>query len=140
VVAHVVLVVDLAVEELDAQRDALPFGVRSDLAEGPGAVLEPLRVRHPPAVSREADEVGDLRLGREVDALREGVEDRPVVLDTVQAFLDRDRAPERAERAHEAVLPDDGPVLRLEEVDALVADPRGVAAQLVERHLAEAPA
>ena len=137
VVAHVVLVVDLAVEQLHLEDHAGLLRRGDDLPEGLDAVLHPGLAVDAAAVAREADDVLPALLGRgldrRVDRLQRGV----VELGVAEAVGQRMRA---GHRADQAVLLERREVGGREQVDADQAHPLRRGAEVVQRDLAVAPA
>ena len=63
-IAHVILVIDLAVEQFHNDIDAVPFGQFDHRLQSPGAVVHPDRVVHAVAIAGEGDHVWDPSLSR----------------------------------------------------------------------------
>ena len=141
VVAHVVLVVALAVEELHADGDAVVFGDGFDSLEADDGVAGALFVGHAFAVAGEGDDVGDFGLGGEGDVFAEAGFDVGVVLDSVETFFFNfaavRRSPWRCRRGRSGR---GFRITGLEEIDAFEADLCGVGAEVVERDFLIAPA
>ena len=111
-VAHVVLVVALAVEQLHADGDAVVFGDGFEALEADDGVARALFVGHAFAVAGEGDDVGDSGLGGEGDVFAEGCFDGVVVLFAVEGFFDV-AAAGVAHGADEAVAVRDFPLFDL---------------------------
>ena len=105
----VILVIDLAVEQLQTDRDAVIFGSLFDAVEGIGAVGGRLLVGHPAAVAEEGNEVGHLVRRRERDPALEALDDLCVVRLDVEAVGNR-AAESRAHRAGQPVFTGDRPL------------------------------
>ena len=137
-VAHVVLVVDLGVQELHDDRHAELLRQGSEPLQTGGAVLEALGVAHARSVAAEHDHARDVRGFHEwqqpLAFLRESV----VVLGAVVPVADRGGAV--GDGAGEAVLRGDVPLLLAEQFDGLDADLLGLLAEFFELDTAEAPA
>jgi hypothetical protein len=89
VVEHVVLVIDLAVEVLQADGDLLLLRVAGDLLEGLDGVLDPDIVRDAPAIAGERDDVRESGGGGGVDCFSQLGQARLVVLLVGQAVTQR---------------------------------------------------
>ncbi len=114
--------------------DALVLGVRLHLVQELDAVVGAFLIGHAAAIAGEGDEVGHL-IGRTlVDRGAErGVELR-VVLAPVERVGNRAAGAQRVHRRDEAVLLQDWPVGRANQVEPADAELRGFAAGIVERH------
>ena len=131
-IALVVLVVDLAVQQLDADRDAVILGDLLDAVEAGDAVGGRLLVAHAAPVAEERDDVGHLHRRGARDRRARSSDDRVVVGRDVQAVADR-AAAGVAHRADEAVLARDRPVRLLEQIDRGQPHVRDRAAELGQR-------
>src|SRR5262249_9229044 len=65
VVAHVVVVVDFAVEKFEADVDAVVLGDFLELVESHDAILDAFGVGHTVAIAGKGDDVGNARFGGE---------------------------------------------------------------------------
>ncbi len=138
-VALVVLVVDLAVEELHADRDPVLLGRLLHLVEPIHAVLDRVVVGSALAVAEERDQVRHLGLGRLGQGVEEPVHDQVVVRGVVEAVGDVP-AHLPSHRADESVLREERPLLLLDQVDRGEADLAHRLAEVGEGDLPVAPA
>ena len=145
-VAHVILVVHPAVQQLHAHRDAQLLGQRHDALQAHRAIIQALGVAHSVPVAREADQIGETRLRRRLEVRLVGRHQRVMVLEPVPglrdgahgnvAHLGRGIAHHRADQP---MFLQRGKILRLEQLHRLQAHARRRGAQLVQGHLVEAP-
>ena len=138
-VALVVLVVSLAVEQLHDDVDPLLLRQFHQPFQPAGAVLHALLVVEPPAIAGEADDVGDSGGGRLRDDGLVAGDELVVVLDAIEALADAHAGPV-AHGAGQAVLPRRRPLDRAEQVDRADADGLGGLAKIVQGYFAVAPA
>src|SRR5271165_1084628 len=138
-IGHIVLVVHLAVEQLQTDGDVVVFGDLLHAIQANYGVARALFIRHALAVSREGDDVGHAGLRGQRDVLAEGRLDRGVILDAVHRLGDG-AAPGIAHGADKAVAAGDLPLIDFEEVDAFQADFRANRTELIDGHLLVAPA
>ena len=115
----IVLVIHLAVQELDADRDAVALGRWGDTLEPRHTRLGGLRVAPSLPVAEHGNEVRDPMLGRQRQCPLELAHQQVVIRWIIEAARDEvvaDRGV--AHRADQPVLTDDRPILGGEEVDA----------------------
>ena len=131
VVAHVVRVVDLAVEQFHHGEDLVFLADRHDALEADRAVVESLFVWHPGAVAGKADDVPEPRCRHFRRRVLEECDDLVVILQPVQPG--RDPAGDAADhRANQFVLLQCFEILHLEQLDRREAHRLAVAAQVLE--------
>ena len=131
VVAHVVRVVDLAVEQFHHGEDLVFLADRHDALEADRALVESLLVWHPGAVAGKADDVPEPRCRHFRRRVLEEGDDLVVILQTVQPG--RDPAGNAADhRADEVVLLQRVEVLHLEQLDGREPHRLALAAQVLE--------
>ena len=131
--------IDLAVQQLHADRHAGVFRDPLDAIEAGDAVRDRRVVAHPPAVAEEGDDVGDLQRRGARYRFLEVADDRIVVAEDVETVPNR-AATGIAHRADQAVLTGDRPVRLLEQVDRREPHAGARAAELGERDLLIRPA
>src|SRR6185503_11182442 len=105
-----------AVEELDADRDAVLFTERFHAIQALDAIGNGLAVTHAATIAEEGDDVRHLHRRGLRDLLLEALYDRVVIGLDVHAVRDRSAAGV-SHRANEAVVADHGPVRFFEQVD-----------------------
>src|SRR5271165_3772513 len=138
-IGHVVLVVHLAVEQLQTNGDVVVFGDLLHAIQTNHGVARALFIRHALAVSREGDDVGHASLRSQRDVFAEGGLDRGVILDAVHRLGDG-AASGIAHGADKAVAAGDLPLIDFEVVYAFQADFRPYRTELIDGHLFVAPA
>jgi hypothetical protein len=139
VVTHVVVVVDLAVEELDADRDAVVLGDFLDAVETGNSVLGAFVVGHAFAIAGKSDDVGDAGLGGERNVFAETFLDLGVIFDAVHGAANF-AAATVTHAADQAIPRGHFEFVGIEEVDALQTDLGGIGAELVEGNFLITPA
>src|SRR5256884_201848 len=139
VVAHVVVVVDLAIEELDADGDAVVLGDFLDAVETGDGVLGALFVGHAIAIAGKSDDVGDAGLGGERNVFAETFLELGVIFDAVHGAANF-AAATVTHAADQAIARGHFEFVGIEEVDSLQTDLGGVGAELVERNFLVTPA
>src|ERR1700694_4136677 len=139
VVAHVVFVVDLAVEELDADGDAVVLGDFLDAVKTGDGVLGALFVGHAIAVAGESNDVGDAGLRGERNVFAKTVLQFGVVFDAVHG-ADNFAAAGVTHAADETIAGGDFEFVGIEQVDGLQTDLCGVGTKFVERNFLVTPA
>ena len=138
VVALIVLVVDFAVEEFQADRDA---GVLSDLLdaiEPEDAIVAAFVVGQAAAVAGEGNHVGQFRGRRLGDVLAHVFFQLLVVLLAIPRDWDGAGAGDHG--WNQAVFLSDRPILLVDQVDAAEADLGALPAEIVHRDFGVAPA
>src|ERR1700733_5817809 len=138
-VGHVVGVVDLAVEQLEADGNAVGFGDGFEAVEAGNGVARAVFVGHATATSCKGDDVGDAGFGGDGDVFAEGGFDGVVVLEAIERVGDGSAAGV-AHGADEAVAVGDFVLVDFEQVDAFEAERGGPLAELVDRDVFVAPA
>src|SRR5512146_445855 len=138
VIGLIVVMIDFAVEELEAECHTVLFGRRRQALEPRDAVGDAFTVGEPGTIAAEHDDVRHARRGGERDHAVGVGHELVVILDAVESH--RDRAETVRHRADETVLLGHGPLVLAEQIDAVVPDALGRLAQLVERDLPVAPA
>ena len=139
VVELIVLVVHLAVENLETDRDVVFFRNRLHAIEANDAVLQPLGIGEAAPVSGEGDDVGPARSGRARDPFLVKLFELFVVLLPVESVRDFGFSPDH--RADEPVLLEDGPLLgSIDKIDSLQAHFGHRPRELLERDFFHAPA
>jgi len=138
VVAHVVVVVDLAVEEFHANGDAVVFGEFLHAVEAGDGVFGAFFVGHPRAVSGKGDDVWDAGFGGQRNVFAEAFLDFGVIFGSVHG-ADDFAAASVAHAADQAVARGDFPFVGIEEVDGLQTDLGAVGTEFVERNIFVAP-
>src|SRR5260370_7616276 len=139
VVAHVIVMVDLAVQKLDADGDAVVFGDLFDAVEAGDGVPGALFIGHAGAVAGESDDVGDAGLGSQRNVLAKTFFNSGVVFDAVHGAANF-TALRVTHAADQAVARGDFEFFGIQQVNALQADLGGVGAKLFERNFLIAPA
>src|SRR6202158_5472078 len=139
VVAHVVFVVDLAVEELDADGDAVVLGDFLDAVETGDGVFGALFVGHPIAVAGESNHVGHAGLGGEGNVFAKTFLKLGVVFDAVHGAANF-AAAGVTHAADETIASGDFEFVGIEQVDGPQTDLCGVGTKLVEWNLLVTPA
>ena len=141
VVALVVLVIDLAVEQLDDHRDVVLFGNGLDSVETCDRVGDRLIVGHALAIAEERDQTRHFRGLRAGDAGLEGLVDLVVERRVVHRVWNRAAALAGiADRDGEAVLRGDLEFLRLQQVHRGQAEIGDLLEEVLERDALVAPA
>jgi len=138
VVAHVVFVIDLAVEQFHHQIDLVLFTDSDDSLEADLAVLHPLGVVHAFAVARHANNArhaGRRRAGNQLFELRD---ESIMVLFPIESLLDSQSG--TGHSTGQPVLLDGRPVIFLEQLDRLDADALAGLTKFVKCQLAVTPA
>src|ERR1039457_663959 len=138
VVALIVVVVDLAVEQFHADGDAFVFGELLHAVQADDAVVEALRVRLAAPVARERNYVGYLGGRGPRDVFLHLAHQSIMVFLAVKAIADGAGAGRHGR--NQPVLLHGGPLLVVDQIDTLEADARPFASQVVEADLAVAPA
>ena len=138
VIALVILVIHLAVEQFNAQGDAVILGEFLDAIQARDAVVDAFLIAHAAARAEQRDDVGNLGVGRADDAgaglLFQFVVERFVVPGVVEGANALHHA------GGDAVLAQDWPILGSHQVHAADAHVGRGAAQVVNRDLGVAPA
>jgi hypothetical protein len=138
VVALIVVVVDLAVEQFHADGHAFVLGQFLHAVQADGAIVETLRVTLAAPVARKRDHVGHLGGRGARDVFLHLGHQAVVILLAVEPIADGAGAGRHGR--NQPVLLHGGPFFVIDQVDALQADARAFAGQIVEAHLAVAPA
>ena len=139
VVAHVVVMVHFAVEELDADGDAVVLGDFLDAIQACDGVLGALFVGHALAIAGKSDDVDHAGLGGERDVFAKAFFDPGVIFKAIHGAFDF--APAGVtHRANQAIARGDFEFVGIEQVDALQTDLSGIGAKLVERNFLITPA
>ena len=139
VVAHVVVVVDLAVEKLDADVDAVVLGDFLDAVETGDGIFGALLVGHAFAIAGKSDDVGDAGLGGERNIFAETLLNLGVIFDAVHGAANF-AAATVTHAADQAIPRGHFEFVGIEEVDALQTDLGGIGAELVEGNFLITPA
>src|ERR1700674_781103 len=139
VVAHIVVVVDLAIEQLDADGDAVVLGDFLDAVETGNSVLGAFVVGHAIAIAGKSDDVGDAGLGGERNVFAETFLELGVVFDAVHGAANF-AAATVTHAADQAIARGHFEFVGIEEVDGLQTDLSGVGAELFERNFLVTPA
>jgi hypothetical protein len=140
VVALVVLVVDLAVEELHAHGDRMLLGERLDLRQAFDRCRNARRVGLAGAVAEHGDHVRYLVLRGERDRALELLEQHRVVRAVVEPRAEEVLAVRGVPHgAHQPRVADHVPFVRLQQVDAGETDTLRRLGELRERELAVGP-
>ena len=118
VVALIVVVIDLAVQQLHTDRDAMMFGERRDAAQTRDTRLDALCIRAPLPVPEHRDEIRDA-LGRRKRQRALELADQEVVIGwIIEAARDEIVADHGiAHRADEPAVTNHGPFFRRQQVD-----------------------
>src|SRR5467141_1253451 len=139
VVAHVVVVVDLAVEELDADGDAVVLGDFLDAVETGDGVLGALFVGNAIATAGKGNHVGHSGFGGERNVFAKTFLNFGVVFDAVHGAANF-AAAGVTHAAHQAIARGDFEFVGIEQVDGLQTDFCGVGTKLVEWNFLVTPA
>ena len=147
VVAHVVLVVYPAVQELHADRDAVLLRQRHDPLQSNRAILQTLLVIHAVAIAREANQVLQPGVGGLLDALLVDLEKGVVVLQTIEGLANaadlhalRRLARRIAHhRAVHVVFADRRELIGIQQLDGLQSEFLSLTAERIEIDLLVAP-
>src|SRR5258708_26284016 len=139
VVADVVVVVELAVEELHADGDAVVFGDFFDAIEADDGVLGAFFVGHAAAISGERDDVGDAGFGGERNVFAEAFFNFGVIFGAVHG-ADNFASAGVTHAADQAIARGYIEFVGIQQVDGLQTDLGGVGTKLVERNLLVTPA
>ena len=143
VVALVVFVAALAVEQFHAERDLELFGQRQDAFQTQRAILQALGVIQAVAVAGEADQPLIAGVGRLLEPLLVGLHQLVVMLDAVPRLANAAQAiNDRIEnhRANEAMLPGRLKLRRVEQVNPDETHLLAGFAQIIERNFPVTPA
>src|SRR5258708_15536879 len=133
----VVVMVDVAVEELETECYAVPLGGWRDPLESSDGVCDAFAVGESGSIAAEAHDVRHAR-GRGARDHAFGVGDEPIVIvGTIES--NRNRAEPVCHRADQSMLRRRRPVFFIEKLDGTVADGLGRLAQLVDRNLSVTP-
>ena len=138
-VAHVVVVVDFTVEELDADGDAVVLGDFLDAVQAGDGVFGALVVGHGFAIAGEGDDVGDAGLGGQGNVFAKTFLDPGVVFRAVHGAFDF-AAAGVTHAADQAIARGYLKFVGIEQIDALQTDLSGVGAKFVERNFLITPA
>ena len=137
-VAHIVFVVHLAVEQLHANGDAVIFSDLFHAIRSDDRVAGAFLIGHTLPVSRKSNHVRHSRLCSQRDVFSECCLNHGMVLYPVQAV--RDVASARISHTADQAIPARHLILlRLEQIDGLQADPGRISAKFVQRYLRIAP-
>src|SRR2546423_521881 len=110
VVAHVIFVIDFAVEQLEADVDAVIFGDFLEAIEASNGVFSALFVRHARAISRKRDDVGHAGFSGDGDIFAKSFFDLGLIFDAVLSM--RNISTSRvAHAANQAIAPRDFPLI-----------------------------
>src|SRR5258708_4010417 len=139
VVAHVVVVVDFTVEQLDADGDAVVLGDFFDTIEAGNGVLGAFFVGHTFAVAGESDDVGHAGLGGERNVFAKTFFDSGVIFEAIHGAFDLTPAGV-THAADQIISPGNFKFVRIQEVDGFQTDLGAVGAKLVEPDFLIAPA
>jgi hypothetical protein len=132
-------VIDLAVEELDADGDAVVLGDFLDAVETGDGVFGALFVGHAIAVAGKSDHVGHASLGGEWNVFAKAFLKFGVIFGAVHGAANL-AAAGVTHGADQAVAYGDFEVVGIEQVDGLQTNLGGVGTELVERNLLITPA
>jgi hypothetical protein len=138
VVGHVVGMVDLAVEQLEADGDAVIFGNFLQTIEAGDGVARAVVVGHAATISGERDDVGDTGFRSERDIFPECGLDGGVILDAIESVRDGASAGV-AHGADQTVAARDIVLRDLEQVDSVESELRGPPAKLFQWRVFVAP-
>src|SRR3984957_15766359 len=139
VVAHVVVMIDLAVQQFDDDGDAVVFADLFYAIEADDRVLRPFGVGHAIAIAGKRDDVGDARFGRQRNVLAEVFFDLRVIFDAIQRVGDV-AATGVTHGADQPILPRRVPLFHGKQVDRFASDLGGIFAELIKRNVFVAPA
>ena len=131
-IRHVVLVVDLAVEEFQVHHNLLFFGVRLDPVQPGEAVSQPLTVGHTLAVTRKDDDVGHSGSSSQSNVPFQTLQYGVVVFQSVEADRNRVGRRTRGHGRYQTVFFHGGVLVRSYQIDTLEADSDGFLAQCVQ--------
>ena len=119
----VVLVVDLAVEQFQANIDAVLLGQRCDLTQTSDAVGDAFLVAAPTPVSEHGDEIRDAGLRCERNRLGQFIDQHIVQCQVIEPVRDKIRAMARvAHCAGQARFAHHLPILAIQQIDARKPD------------------
>ena len=138
VVAHVILVVDLAVQQLQADGHIILLRYALDPVQARDAVFEPFLVRQAPPIAGKSDDVRHPRLGGEREVFPEFGLQIFVIFLPVQPV--GDGAGAVCHRADQAVFLQGGPVRRFDEVHPFDTEAACSPGEVLDRHIAVTPA
>ena len=138
VVAHVIRVVALTVQQFHLQRHAGFLGEFDHGPQADGAVPHAVQVRQAPAVTAHHDHVPDAVVGGVPDRLGVVLPQRVPVLRFVPAVFDREGV-QRAHRARHAVLLQGRPLVHRRQFDGLQPDVLAALAEFLQRDVPVAP-
>ena len=139
VIGHVVFVVHLAVEQLQADGDVVVLGDLFYPIEAKHGIARALVVRHALAVSGESDDVGNAGLRRQRNVLAKSRLDGGVILNAIHRLGDG-AASGIAHGADQAVFAGNLPLIDFEKIYAFQADFRPYRTELFDGHILVAPA
>ncbi len=130
--------IHFAVQQLQAQRDALILSHRRQLTQANRTVFLGFFVGHSTPVAGHHDYIG--RLGRRgpFDILPGLADQLLVILLAVETHGDRHRT--RRHGGYQPILLHCRPIRMIEQIDALQSHANGILAQIVQAHLVVAPA
>ena len=138
-VAHVIGMIDAAVQQLHLQHDPGVAGDRQDARQALGAMAQAVFVGHAPAVAAEADQVHMPRLRDQRDVTQITFGQFVVVGGVRPAILQADLGAV-AHRTGQPVFGQHRPVVRTAQVDRAQAGLAGQLAQVGQRQVAKGPA
>ena len=133
--------IDLAVQQLDTDRDAMALGERRDSAQTSHACLDALRIRASLPIAEHGNQIRDALLSRERQRALELTNQEVMICRVIEAARD-EIVPDRGvtHRADEPTVSDDRPVFRRQEIDGRQAHALTGAAKLRERDRLVGPA
>ncbi len=134
VVAHVIFVIHLAVEQLHADGDVFLFGIVFDVIQKQNTVVCSFGVGHAPTISGKRNDVWALRGGGKVDSLPQGFLETLVIFLAIKGIANRTAVGRGDHGRHEIMLLQDRPVFRANEIEAVDSASGGLGGHLVERH------
>src|SRR5437867_2995182 len=118
VVTLIVVMIDLAVQQLDTDRDAMALGERRDSAQTSHACLDALRIRASLPIAEHGNQIRDALLSRERQRALELTNQEVMICRVIEAARD-EIVPDRGvtHRTDEPTVSDDRPVVRRQEID-----------------------
>jgi hypothetical protein len=139
VVAHVVFMVDLAVEKFDADRHSMVLGNFFDTIQTDDRVFGAFSIGQPLAIAGKSDDVGNASFGGDRNEFAKGFFDFCVIFNAIHGLVDL-AATGVAHAANQAMPPGHVELVGIEQVDGFQAQLGTLGAQFIEWDLLVTPA